>query len=151
MDVSRVRRGERIAIYGGILIVVGIFLPWYHLHALGQVGATKGPADLSGWTAHPTMRWFLLAGAIAPLILAYIIARDYKLSWPRGQVTSVVAIAAFGLIGYVGVVQRPGDSNSLISLKWGWFIAFLGPILMLVGSVMRQNETEIRRKPPGTI
>ena len=65
--------------------------------------------------------------------------------------TSVVAIAAFGLVGYVGVVQKPGDTNSLIGLKWGWIVAILGPILMLVGSVMRQNETEIRRKPPGTI
>jgi len=151
MDISRVQRGERIAIYGGILLVVGIFLPWYALKVNGLVGSTKGPADLSGWESHPVLRWFLLAAASAPLILAYIIARDHALSWPRGQLTSVVAIAAFGLTGYVGVIQRPGDTNSLIGLKWGWFIALLGPILMLVGSVMRQNESEIRRKPPGTI
>lgn len=151
MDISRVQRGERVAIYGGILLVIGIFLPWYHLKVNGLVGATKGPADLSGWASHPTLRWFLLAAAIAPLILAYIIARDYELSWPRGQVTSVVAIATFGIVGYVGVIQKPGDTNSLIGLKWGWLLAVLGPILMLVGSVMRQNETEIRRKPPGAI
>jgi hypothetical protein len=151
MDITRVSRGERIAIYGGILLAVGVFLPWYHLKVLGVVGSTKGPADLSGWEAHPTMRYFLLAAAVAPLILAYIIARDHALSWPRGQVTSVVAIAAFGLVAYTGVIQRPGESNSLIGLKWGWFVALLGPILMLVGSVKRQNETEIRRKPPGTI
>lgn len=151
MDVSRVQRGERIAIYGGILLVVGLFLPWYHLKKLGQVGSTHGPADLSGWESHPTLRWFLLAAAVAPLILAYIIARDTKLSWPRGQLTSVVAIAAFGLVAYVGLIQKPGDENSLIGLKWGWIVAFLGPILMLAGSAMRQSETEIKRKPPGTI
>jgi hypothetical protein len=151
MDLSRVQRGERIAIYGGIMLAVGVFLPWYHLKQNGMVGTTAGPADLSGWAAHPTMRWFLLAAAVAPLILAYIIAMDHALSWPRGQLTSVVAIAAFGLVGYAGIIDKPGDSNSLIGLKWGWIIALVGTILMLVGSVMRQNETEIRRKPPGTI
>lgn len=151
MDISRVKRGERIALYGGILLVVGVFLSWYHLKARGHAAGKIGPADLTGWAAHPTMRWFLLAAAVAPLILAYIIAMDHALSWPRGQVTSVVAIAAFGLVGYTGVIQRPGDSNSLISLKYGWFVALLGTLLMLAGSVMRQSETEIRRKPPGTI
>ena len=151
MDISRVQRGERIAIYGGIMLAVGLFLSWYHLKTNGTVGDIKGVADLSGWEAHPTMRYFLLAGAVAPLILAWIIANDHALSWPRGQLTSVVAIAAFGLVGYSGVIDRPGDSNSLIGLKYGWFIALLGTILMLVGSVMRQNETEIKRKPPGTI
>jgi hypothetical protein len=151
MDIGRVQRGERIAIYGGILLAVGLFLSWYHLELNGVAGGTRGPADLSGWEAHPTMRWFLLAAAVAPLILAWIIARDHALSWPRGQLTSVVAIAAFGLVGYSGVIDRPGEANSLIGLKYGWFVALLGTILMLVGSVMRQSETEIARKPPGTI
>ena len=151
MDISRVQRGERIAILGGILLAIGLFLTWYHLKKNGAVGETTGPADLSGWEAHTTMRWLLLAAAVAPLILAYIIARDHALSWPRGQLTSVVAIAAFGLVGYAGLIDKPGDSNSLIGLQWGFIVALLGPILMLLGSVIRQNETEIKRKPPGTI
>ena len=57
------------------------------------------------------MRWFLLAGAVAPLILAWIIANDHALSWPRGQVTSVVAIAAFGLVGYAGI-DRPAGRHA---------------------------------------
>jgi archaellum biogenesis protein FlaJ (TadC family) len=151
MDLSRVQRGERIAIYGGILLAVGVFLSWYHLKVNGAAAGKTGPADLTGWEAHPTMRWFLVAGAVAPLILAWIIANDHALSWPRGQLTSVVAIAAFGLVAYTGVVERPGGTNSLIGLKYGWFIALVGTILMLVGSVIRQNETEIKRKPPGTL
>ena len=152
MDISRVQRGERIAIYGGILLAVGIFLDWYSLeNANATLNDTVGPATLSGFEAHPLMRWFLLAGAVAPLILAWIIANDHALSWPRGQMTSVVAIAAFGLIGYSGFVNRPGDPSGLVGIKYGWFIAIAGTILMLVGSVMRQSETEIKRKPPGTI
>lgn len=151
MNLSRVQRGERIAIVGGILLAVSLFLVWYSLDKNGVAGGKNGPADLTGWEAHSTMRWLLLAAAVAPLILAYIIARDHKLSWPRGQLTSVVAIAAFGLVFYAGLIDKPGDSNSLIGLKWGWIVSVLGTGLMLAGSVMRQNETEIKRKPPGTI
>lgn len=153
MDISRVRRGEWIALLGGALLAVAVFLPWYGLERNGVVGdVTGGPGvTLTGWEAHETVRWLLLAAAVAPVILAYIIARDHALSWPRGQVTSIVAIAAFGLAAYIGVVDRPGDSNSLIGLRYGWFIALAGTLLMLVGSVMRQNESEIRRKPPGSI
>jgi archaellum biogenesis protein FlaJ (TadC family) len=150
MDISRVQRGERIAIYGGILLAVGLFLKWYDIHQNFSVAGHAGPATLSGWEAHSLMRYFLLAGAVAPLILAWIIANDHALSWPRGQLTSVVAIAAFGLLAYNGVIDRPGESSAA-SLKYGWFVSLLGTLLMLVGSVMRQNETEIKRKPPGTI
>jgi len=151
MDLGRVKRGEWIALVGGILLAGGLFLKWYGVHENGTVNGIDGPTTFTGWDAHPTLRWLLLAAAVAPLILAWIIARNHTLSWPRGQLTSVIAIAAFGFIGYEGVVDRPGDSNSLVSLKLGWFVALVGVLAMLFGSVMRQQETEIRRKPPGTI
>jgi hypothetical protein len=147
MDIRRVQRGERVAIYGGILLAVGLFLPWYSVNT----GNEFKHADHSCWDIHPTMRWFLLAGSIAPLILAWIIANDHALSWPRGQVTMVVAIAAFGLIGYSGLIDKPGESNSFLSLQYGWFVSLAGTLLMLTGSLMRQSETELKRKPPGTI
>lgn len=147
MDIGRVQRGERIAIYGAVALAGGLFLKWYEV----KVGGALPRGPLSGWEAHPTMRWFLLAAAIAPLILAWIIANDHALSWPRGQVTMVVAIAAFGLIGYTGLIDRPGESNSFLSLSYGWFVSLAGTLLMLWGSLRRQSETELRRKPPGVL
>ena len=148
MDISRVQRGERIAIYGGILLIISVFLPWYGVNISSD---ELGTGDISAWDAHPTLRWLLIAAAVAPLILAWIIANDHKLSWPRGQVTMVVAIAAFGFIAYNGVIDRPGPSNSFISLQYGWFLAIVASLLMLTGSLVRQGETELKRKPPGTI
>jgi hypothetical protein len=38
-----------------------------------------------------------------------------------------------------------------IELAWGWYLAFAGSALMLVGAARRSGESERRRKPPGTI
>ena len=52
---------------------------------------------------------------------------------------------------YFGFIERPGEPSGAISLNIGWFGILLGAILMLVGSFMRQAETEVTRKPPGTL
>jgi hypothetical protein len=150
MDTSKLQRGEMIAIVGAVLLGIGLFLPWYHTKGNGSINGDKG--TFSGWDVHhPIVRILLLAAAIAPFVLAWIIIREHQLSWPRGQMTSVVAIAAFGLIFYHGIVSKPGDPRSLTSLRLGFLVALLGSIVMLVGSVMRQQESEIQRKPPGVI
>jgi archaellum biogenesis protein FlaJ (TadC family) len=152
MDLNRVSRGEYIAIVGGLLLLVGVFVKWYEaVSDLAVLDGVKGKGTYSAWDAHGIMRWLLILGALAPLVLAYIIARDHALSWPRGQVTSIIAITAIGLMGYVGLIDRPGEPSGQIELEYGWYVAMAGAILMLVGSVMRQQETEIKRKPPGTL
>ena len=152
MGFERLQRGEWIAVAGGILLAVALFLGWYHLeNGNATLGDYTGPETVSGWQAHPIMRWFLLAGAAAPLILAWIIMREHALSWPRGEMTAVTAIAAVGLLVWVGLISRPGDPRSLIHLRLGWVLALIGAVLMLAGAVMRTQESEARRKPPGTI
>ena len=40
--------------------------------------------------------------------------------------TAVIGIIAFGLIVYVGIIERPGEPPSQISLGIGWYISLLG-------------------------
>jgi hypothetical protein len=63
----------------------------------------------------------------------------------------VVAIAAFGIIGYVGIIDRPGEPPGEIGLGIGWYLSFLGSILMAVGGAMRAGSSERPRKPPGVL
>jgi hypothetical protein len=150
MDLSRLERGELIAAVGGILLAVGIFLPWYSTasdNANATIDGERG--DLSAWTAHPIMRWLLLAAAVAPLILVWIIVRDHELSWSRGELTAIVGIAAFGLIFYAGVIDRPGEPSGEISLGIGWFLALVGSLLMIAGAASTASGTKKPRKPPG--
>ncbi len=145
----KLRRGEVIATLGGALLAVALFLAWYHTKGLAQVAGRKG--DISAWQAHSFVRYLLLAGALAPAILAYIVIRDHALSWPRGELTAVVAIFALGFIVYFGVIARPGTLRAETSLDLGWFVALAGGILMLYGAATRSGESERRRKPPGVL
>jgi hypothetical protein len=149
---ARLHRNEYMGMLGGALLALSVFLPWYGTDAASRFAKIDGKTgDQSCFDVHPILRWLLLAAAVAPFILAYIIANDIKLSWARGEMTAVTSIAAFGLIVYNGVIDRPGEPSSEISLKVGWFVALLGTLLMIVGASLRSSEHERARKPPGTI
>ena len=150
MDFDRLGRGELIAAAGGLLLLVCLFLPWYETDPDNPNAAIDGVnGALSGWQVHQILRWLLLLAAIAPFILIWIVIRDHELSWARGELTAVAAIAAFGLVAYTGFLDRPGSPSGEISLQPGFYGALLGTILMIVGGAMAAGQTERRRKPPG--
>jgi hypothetical protein len=152
MNVGRLGRGELVAAAGGLLLAVCLFLPWYETspdNANAMIDGARGA--LSGWEVHPLLRWLLLAAALAPLILIWIIIRDHELSWSRGEMTAVAAIAAFGLLGYTGLLDRPGSPSGAIALQVGFFGALVGTVLMIAGGAMRAAESETARRPPGVL
>ena len=93
----------------------------------------------------PELRWALT------LPFTGIPLADHELSWPRGEMTAVIGIIAFGLVVYQGIIDRPGEPPSEISLSYGWFMALLGTILITVGGAYRASTTERPRKPPGVM
>ena len=154
MNESGLSRSEIIAMVGGVLLAIGLFLTWYHVdNKNDMINGLTDPngRDFTGWQVHTIARWFLLLGAIAPLILAWIIYRGHALSWPRGEVTAVSAIAALGLIVYLAIIDKPGTTSGLTHLRFGVFVSLLGALLMLGGSATRASSVERPRKPPGTI
>src|SRR5687767_14418525 len=132
MHPGNLSKSEWIAAFGGVLLGLGVFLPWYEPNEANRNAVVAGSREaISAWDAHSILRFLFLAAAIAPLILLYIILRDHKLSWPRGEMTAVVAIAAFGIIGYLGIIDRPGEPPGEISLKYGWIASMAGVVLMM--------------------
>jgi hypothetical protein len=149
---ARLHRNEYMGMLGGALLAVSVFLPWYGTDSDNRFASIDGErGHQSCFDVHPILRWLLIAAAVAPFILAYIIANDIKLSWARGEMTAVTSIAAFGLVFYNGIIDRPGEPSSAISLEFGWFLAVLGTLMMIAGAALRSSEHERARKPPGTI
>jgi len=150
--VGRLHRNEQFALAGALLLVVAVFLTWYRTDPGNPNALIDGDrGSFSAFEAHPILRWLLLLAAVAPIVLTYIIARGHKLSWARGEMTMVTSIAAFGLVLYNGVIDRPGEPSSAISLRPGWWLALAATLLMTYGAAKRSSESERPRKPPGTI
>ena len=152
MNLSRLGRGEYLAVLGGLLLAIGVFLPWYETNPDNRNANVDGAAGaFSAWEALPILRWLLLAAAVAPLILAWVILRDHELSWPRGEMTAVVGMIALVLVLYVGLVDRPGEPSGQISLRYGWFVSLLGIVGIILGGAIRASGTARPRKPPGVL
>lgn len=153
MHFGELDRGELIAVLGGALLVVSLFLHWYHLGNLHTtLGPCRGPdTACTAWQALPVVRFLLLAAAMAPAILAYIILRGHALSWPRGEMTAVIALAVLALTVFFGPLDRPGNPRSEVGLMYGWWLALGAGLLILIGSIWRTQESATRRKPPGVL
>ena len=55
------------------------------------------------------------------------------------------------LLFYTGIIDRPGEPSGQISLSFGWFLAFLGALVVAAGGAIRSAESERKRKPPGVM
>jgi hypothetical protein len=170
-DLKRIHRSELIGFLGVAILAFALFvLPWYSTscpdaHAAASAAAHCNPnsklklasgelayGSHTGWETLKFMRWFILAGCIAPFVLAYIIARGHELSWRPGEVTMIIGIVLIALILLDGVILgKPGGNakNAVdLSLEIGYFIAMFGAFLISFGGFRRQAEG-VKPSPPG--
>jgi hypothetical protein len=153
MDFSQLRRGEIVAALGGIALAIGVFLSAYvpSDNPNAVVEGVKHPDAASIWETNDISKYLLLLGAIAPVILVYIVIRGHELSWPRGELTAVVGLVASTLLFWHGVISRPGEPSGQIGLGVGWYVAFAGALAIAIGGAVRASSSERRRKPPGVL
>ncbi len=153
MDFKQLDRGELIAVLGGVLLGISLFLSWYTLGNHNAVlNDCKGPnTTCTAWASLTILRFLLLIAAVAPAILAYIIIRGHALSWPRGELTAVTALTALTFTLFRGLIDKPGSPPGQIGIDFGWWLALLGGLLILIGSIWRSQESAARRKPPGVL
>src|ERR1044072_3254381 len=165
MDFSRLNTGRVAAgaIASALLIVSILVFSWYS-YDLSGVEKTADPDDCicgvnetscTAWETFPILRWLLLLLAVAPLILAYILVRGHKLSYPPGEMTMISGFAGAVLIFYNGVIDKPGKGPAEIGLglDWGYWVALLCALVIAVVGFTRSLESGPKktRKAPGTV
>src|SRR5919106_626252 len=135
MDFSRLNRNR--VLVGGVasllLIVSILFLPWYSLEENPQRLAPDtsedvwlcgvGENECTGFETFPILRWLLLLAALAPPMVA--------------------GFAAMVLIGYNGIIDRPGTGPAEIgvSLDYGYWLALLAAIVIAGTGFTRSLES----------
>ncbi len=144
---------DLIAALGGIALALSVFIQkTYEARPENPNANIDGlTGTVSIWQVHDILRFLLLAAAIAPIVLLWIIYREHELSWPRGEMTAVVGLTAATLLFYTGIIDRPGEPSGQIELDWAWYTAFGGAVAMAVGGSLRASESGRRRKPPGVL
>jgi hypothetical protein len=168
MDFSRLNPRRVVAggICSALLVLSLLFMPWYSLshgiprnspanpnYASSWVCGT-GDFKCTGFETFPIARWLLILAAVAPVILAYILIRGHRTSYPTGEMTMVAGFAAFVLILYNGVIDKPGSGAAEIgvSLDYGYFVALLASLGIGITGLSRSQEGQRRvRKAPGTV
>jgi hypothetical protein len=170
-DLKRVKRSELIGFVGVAILAIALFLlPWYSTscpdaHAAATAASHCNPnsklklasgelafGSYTGWETLKFIRWFLLAGCIAPFVLAYIIARGHELSWRPGEVTMIIGIVLIAFILLDGIILgRPGGNakNAVdLNLEIGYLVGIIGAFLISFGGFRRQAEG-VKPSPPG--
>jgi hypothetical protein len=168
VDFSRLNPTRVIVggIAAALLIASLLFLPWYSLsHAFVRAHPNApnydsawvcGQNDYSctGFETFPILRWLLILAALAPLILAWIIVRANRLSWPPGEMTMVAGFAAAILIIFNGIISKPGGTfaENGQSLDYGYWIALAAAVAIGLTGFSRSQEGQRKvRKAPGTV
>ena len=160
MDFSKRSKTDLIGAVAAILMVVSLlFLDWFSLAQTPPREAGEdfvcglGAYTCTGFETFPILRWLLLASALAPAILGYILIRGHKLSYPPGEMTMIVGFTAFVLILYNGIIDKPGSEGEEIgvSLEIGYYVALLAAAGRAAAGVGRMMEAGSTRKTPGTV
>lgn len=158
LSLSRLSVAEGAGIVAAIVLGLSLFLPWFTTSAtnkaskiLGADPDVTGGDAATGWETFLILKFVLLAAAIAPFILAWIVARGHRLTWKPGEVTMIVGITAFILIICNGIVLGRPESQIEIGLAYGYFVAILASLGMAVCGFIRQASYVDAKKPPGVI
>ena len=155
LDPSQVSPAELAGMAASLALLGSLWLPWYSTsdnpNSVIESSGTGPNSDASAWEVFATFDWLLVSACAAPFILSWIIMRGHTLTWRPGEVTMIVGITYLVLILCNGVILGKPEPGIEISLAYGWFVALLATVAMLVGGYLRQAVYSNVRKPPGTL
>jgi hypothetical protein len=145
-DLSRLRRGERIAAIGGILLFVFLFFfDWYGAHlppgAQNAANALGIDTTINGWHGHTVLRWLMLATIVAALGLAFLTAAQRTPALPVTAATLLTALAALTtvLVAYRVIINEPGPNN-LVDVKVGAWLGLVSLALITYGGYLAMRD-----------
>lgn len=157
LDASKLARPEIIGMASGVLLFISLWLPWFSTSddnpnsVIDSAGIGPGESA-NAWQTFGSLDWLLLLLSAAPFILAWIISRQHELGWRPGEVTMIVGMTGLLLVLCNGIILGKPEPAIDISLSWGWFLALIACIGIIVAGYQRQ-ALYVRgpRKPPGVM
>jgi len=150
---------ELLGVVSALVLLFSLFIEWFTLTNTPERTQQKAWVcgeqvySCSAWDTFPIARWLLVAAAAAPIILTYFVLTSQRGKYPTGEFTMTVGLAVIVLVGYNGIIQKPGGGAQFgVSLSWGYLLAILAGIGITVAGALRSLESGggAGRKPPAT-
>lgn len=157
LQPSKLTLGEYAGMVSALVLVGSLFLPWFGTNAdnensvIDSAPSVDPGESATAWETFGTLRYLLLAAAIAPFLLSWIVARGHKLTWAPGEVTMIVGITSFVLIICNGIILGKPEPGIDVSLQIGYLVGLLASLGMAVSGYLRQALQTGGRKPPGSL
>jgi hypothetical protein len=133
MDLRRLRGGEWIALAGGILLVVSLFMPWY--------------GDVSGFEAFTVIDVLLVLVAGVAIALAILQATQTGPALPVAFGVLTVTVGAIGvLLVLFRLIDSPGDVGGPAGAAW---LGLAAAVALTAGGWRSLANEHVRHLPPG--
>ncbi len=139
-DAKRLGRGDMIAGGASLLLLISLFLPWFHVQAEIAPGFTVPIPGLtrSGLGAHG---WLFIVLLSSLAVIAYILARAFAVQLPITAAHWQVLAAGTGvglLLTLIGLVDKPSGFGWSV----GAFIGILAAIAAMAGAALVRNDAK---------
>jgi hypothetical protein len=132
MDFSRLRAGELVAGFSGLLLIVVLFFNWYSVKGTG--------ASATAWQAFGFIDIYLLITGIAGIALALLTASQRTVAVP---VAMTVLTAALGLLATLlaayRIINQPGP-NEIVEVSAGAYLGLLFSAGVTAGGFMAMRD-----------
>jgi hypothetical protein len=130
--VQRNLIGQAMATLGGLVAVVGTFLPWLRSGTRDRTSyEIFSLVDRLGISQSSVVGWGLRLWPVVPFLLVLAMT----LVWfPRKWITGAAVAVAAGYAGVVAVAVATASSNSLITVEAGPIVTLVGVVILVVGT-----------------
>jgi hypothetical protein len=136
VDLNRVRPSEFVAGFGGLLLGVAMFLPWFEFRS----------GNLDAWSAFTVIELPLGLAAVAGLTLFWLTLTRAS---PALPVAAGVWTSLLGLIATLCVVLRVLDHPAgSFDTCFGVWLGLAGALLVLLGAWLGINDERPLRNMP---
>ncbi len=136
IDFNRLRPGDLLAGFGGLVLGVGMFLPWFEFDS----------GNLDAWKAFTLIDVLLALAALGGLGVFWL---TLTRSTPAIPVAAEVWTTLLGLLATVCVVFRVLDHPAgSFDTCVGLWVGLAGAMLILLGTWLGLNDERPLRKRP---
>jgi hypothetical protein len=135
--MDRVKTSDWLVGIGGLVLLISVFLEWFHVKGLGGITGFSVKVGVSGWDASKlTILIFLFALACMAVVVLRVLQVDLSVI-PVPLSLIVMGLAGISLLI---IILRIFIHQSGLGVSYGIFVSLVAGAVLLAGGILMQRE-----------